>query len=122
MNLEQLSREAAGCLPYKFYNDEWVVMRIPEMEGRIDSLLRGFCWLHESTEACTEIMVRVLWPAGWRVIGSKDLAEAHYPPAMVVGAWNIQRFEEYNNDPMLAFRVAVLLALICLKGKDGSAA
>jgi len=109
-SLESLSREAAKVLPEDFAWKKSCVIS----DGEILYGTRS-CWLHESTEACTEIMVRVLWPAGWRVIGSKDWAEANHGPSMVMGAWNVQRFDAHNNDPMRAFRVAVLSALIALK-------
>lgn len=62
-------------------------------------------WLHESTEACTEIMVRVLWPAKW-VLEPIGL-DVH-----VLKDWNPQ-FKATGVDlfPMEVFRRAVLEAV-----------
>ena len=115
--LMELSRQAAGCLPedanwpwFAHCGDDWRDGRIIEDkgEGRV-------MWLHESTEACTEIMVRVLWPAGAVLSEGKRVKTDH-----VVIAFRGQTEITWasNADPMLAFRVAVLRALIALKAKS----
>ena len=91
--LEALSREAAACLP-----------EMPEFSRGfhyVESALTGQRkeWLAESTEACTEIMVRELPIA----VAKRVLEQA---ALLVVDGM----------EGMLAFRVAVLKALCALKG------
>lgn len=108
--LEALSREAAGCLPGNIF-DVWPIF--DEEERGIIYTNEGARWLHESTEACAEIMVRVLWPADTDITGGRTTKG-------IWGAgWSGIKAGEfvYEEDPMLAYRVAVLRALIALKGK-----
>ena len=113
--LEELSRRAAGCLPKDFGVGPFAFE--PEREDEIPD---GALWLHESTEACTEIMVRVLWKWGCVVNGDDNTAEGGAPDhaAWVWGSqWPYMEAQtEYScSDPMLAYRVAVLRALCALK-------
>lgn len=117
--LEALSREAAGCLPEDWRFAAWDRLGTPGLiESKDNTLDRSGneyypqCWLHESTEACAEIMVRVLWPANYCPIGNMQgcWIEAI---GMQQGAPN---WYHYGMNPMLAYRVAVLTALIALKG------
>lgn len=127
--LQQLSRDAAGCLPKDFF-ENWghpktlaaaEVGQIPYAYACPPASKAYFCWLHESTEACTEIMVRVLAPLGVFLIGG------HQTYIELAVAKENEDCEDYwqegftcgtnNDDPMLAFRVAVLRALVALKGK-----
>ena len=73
-------------------------------------------WLHESTEACAEIMVRVLWPASIDITGDGEGQAAYCLPTDIEA--NGAVFKEA--DPMLAFRVAVLRALTTLNAPDGA--
>ena len=88
--LQELSRQAVKMLPEEITRKFNIAMtgRIACSDG----------WLHESTEACAEIMVKVLWPAGYM----RELIEA----------W----FFLKDEGKMRAFRVCVLRALIALKG------
>lgn len=96
-DLQELSREAARKLP-----KEWDAL-VVECGKAV--------WLHESTEACTEIMVRVLWPKQWFV----GLA-----PSGTVQAFqdscdgDFRVVENYEPDAMQAFRTAVLRAVVAL--------
>jgi len=121
--LQELSRRAARKLP-KNWNGAFGVLwqhhsahscgkyvphGVPERQQ-----LDAAKWLHESTEACTEIMVRVLWNEEVDIKGG----ECAMPGSGYV-AWSEQRSdeltrEEYFDDPMLAYRVAVLRALTAL--------
>ena len=71
-----------------------------------------FDWLHESTEACAEIMVRVLGPKGLRVSQERK-------SWVMRGRFNPCRcecqFTEVDNDPMQAFRIAVLRAVCAME-------
>ncbi len=111
--LQELSKRAAGCLPsiFQIANDH---------EG--DAWVCGYCQvkdIYNHTSLCTEIMVRVLWPAGWTIDGA-DCTDADWPHWL---AWTIEdgggnfdsAVEVRDPDPMLAFRVAVLRALCALK-------
>lgn len=106
--LQGLSREAAGCLLELAAGSDF--------DSSIDTgghvtLEVGECWLHESTEACTEIMVRVLWAA------EVDLTGGPMPNGQWgAGCTGTEDFS-YDSDPMLAFRIAVLRALIALKSQ-----
>ena len=92
-DLEQLSREAAEILDEKARRAFGVTE-----QGMIAAGMCGSTqWLHESTEACASIMVRVLWPLGVM----RELIEA----------W----FFDKGEDRMQAFRTAVLCALIEVK-------
>jgi len=118
--LQELSRRAAGCLP-----KEWrlassglpffVCYEAGMPDGAVNGYVSDHCrnprkWLHESTEACSEIMVRVLWAKNVVIGGSV------YPANVVVWGTTPPMFvtKEQIPDPMLAFRVAVLRALIAL--------
>ena len=104
-DLEQLSRDAAKVLPRHMWCRYWV-------DGEGQKLVPGECrfegWLHESTEACAEIMVRVLWPA-----------EVFLHTYKNSGVWmatpELKRIVTDTSDPMQAFRTAVLRALIEVK-------
>lgn len=109
-DLEQLSRDAAKVLkgsevfPYQWING-------PDGE-RTGALYKWRdVWLHESTEACAEIMVRVLWPAAVYVDGNPATnyawCHSHNQHSILVDA--------HDADPMQAFRTAVLRALIEVK-------
>lgn len=100
--LQQLSREAARKLP-EGVCIEWRNGVVTE--GSVFGTGIKEYWLHESTEACVEIMVRVLWPKGWSV--KEDLYGAcaiHWEESIVVK----------DTDPMQAFRTAVLRAVVAL--------
>lgn len=107
--LQGLSREAAGCLPREIRG---------ELQLRLDGYLCGDSngedwrvqWLHESTEACTEIMVRVLWPAGVALVPGIECVRAIFEAGDSLSEVQIV------SDPMRVYRVAVLKALIALKG------
>ncbi len=143
--LQSISREAAGCLPERMFDGRFGSDAIREAEpGKVPYAVTEhpayevhYCWLHESTEACTEIMVRVLLPCsslpalsigelciqqdrnGIGVVyircgDSRAEGQASYCPA---GYFSKSRHcpDAFEGDPMLAFRVAVLKALIALK-------
>lgn len=132
--LQELSREAAGCLPPPPWNFELLSLYRHDTKyatitgtktrsaGMVSQTGSGdIFWLHESTEACTEIMVRVLWPADQTVHGFKSAGGTYTARAICdpsnEGDANDTIGSSYANekDPMLAFRVAVLRALIALK-------
>ena len=103
--LQDLSRRAAACLSNPL--QEYETWAGGYHFGYVDGINRRI-WLYESTEACTEIMVRVLWPLEIYAVPYRENA-AHFiniPPVA---------YEECGNDPMLAYRVAVLKALCALK-------
>ena len=105
--LMELSRQAAGCLPedFAFSDGSKYVHGFAGQEA-----FYNYVWLHESTEACTEIMVRVLLKEHATLelnCHGKDIWFRGRPSA-----------SDYRDDPMLAFRVAVLRALIALKAKS----
>ena len=130
-DLQALSRRAAACLP----DDLCVALRItkslndgiaPESSWvsvgtRAVTVGHGYLgrvWLHESTEACTEIMVRVLWPNHWDINGYYfGPAETH--GAAIWPACDSSVVVTNDGDPMLAYRVAVLRALTTLNAPDG---
>jgi len=119
--LRELSRKAAGCLPnpFLFGRAGAFVVNAP---GRLKRDFIGKVWnggdagwLHESTEACTEIMVRVLGRDIVRVVvGSDNCVIFHSDLNQEIAC---VMFYEVGEDPMLAFRVAVLRALVALKGE-----
>lgn len=119
--LQGLSMAAAECLlEGLFYAGASWLEGFQWIQGPRDT--GGKEWLHESTEACTEIMVRVLWPAeqtvhGFKSAGGTYTARAIFDPTNEEDA-NDTIGSSYANesDPMLAYRVAVLRALIALKG------
>ena len=121
--LMELSRQAAGCLPEDVRDslrceNEYRALGVT---GYWECFREGYdiswnFWLHESTEACTEILARVLMAPGvlcdlkpnrdgfrifcrWEVLGSAYASE-------------------FNGDVMQALRVAVLRALIALKAQS----
>lgn len=114
--LQGLSMQAAGCLPELFQGPDWeLCTEAPIHDGRDGRVARSYrkpIWLHESTEACAEIMVRVLWPKNVYLHGSDGCAVYQGIPSRAYGS----NFILFDGDPMLAFRVAVLKALIALKG------
>lgn len=131
--LQELSRKAAGCLP----KDEWYAGQVLQnpLHGNSIGLWRpdisksGWKWLHESTEACTEIMVRVLTghnlaPSAqcvciaWEVpvYGEKRLHILGYETKKI-----FVNIAECGGDLMLAFRIAVLRALIALSPMQAEA-
>lgn len=89
--LQDLSRRAAVALQDKLWARIWEGGSRPT--GRYLLKDSRAIWLHESTEACAEIMVRVL-----------------------SGRLPHRIFAECLNDPMQAFRTAVLLALCEVMG------
>ena len=109
--LEELSCAAARKLPtnpawpwFSHSDDDWRDGRIVEGKGE-----GRLCWLHECTEACAEIMVRVLWPASVSIeqsIGREGELYAEASAGMARVA--------VHNDPMQAFRTAVLRAVVAL--------
>lgn len=120
--LEELSREAAGKLPDSI---RLVGGRVLQNGGffwwdGIDAatadkmdILTHKVWLHESTEACTEIMVRVLWPRVVIVPHNGNMVAVDYDNHRKYIADNANII-----DPMLAYRVAVLRALVAGKGEQ----
>jgi hypothetical protein len=144
--LQELSRLAAGCLPKKWYptyRDQTHLgicgtrtVLVEKWAGWRNE--RQLVWLYESTEACTEIMVRVLWDSGVHIEGCAGGCCAYENQIFIVGSKEKQLAKftfaddnhqmdcyasdaKCNNDPMLAFRVAVLRALIALKDGEGGA-
>ena len=112
--LEALSREAANLLPRDFFT-----RLTNHIGGSFEGMVTGEAgnqidgsWLHESTEACTEIMVRVLGDADISIVtsvkGSMALLQQAYDEEIFVP------FIPADGDPMLAYRVAVLRALVAL--------
>ena len=129
--LEDLSRRAAACLP-KEVDFSFGELEVSGLPGKLTGRYLGEmldCWLVDSTEACTEIMVRVLWDQEDKTL---DITGSHLRydgPAgpysgmqCVISSRYAQRrgdgiFQpcDVQNDPMLAFRIAVLRALLALK-------
>lgn len=76
-------------------------------------------WLHTDTEACTEIMVRVLMPQrvdlDWVTEGT--ILASQRPDQRGTKPSRILVSGDHFNDPMLAYRVAVLKALCALYEK-----
>lgn len=118
--LQDLSRRAAGCLPKGFFSEKpgETRLHLATDEGtangkvchweEVSDYQYGDYWLHESTEACCEIMVRVLFEADRGVTlmqGGFRYEED--------GGWAYIHFE--HNRDVLAYRVAVLLAICALK-------
>jgi len=110
--LQELSQRAAGCLPEAFdLSRGGIDLESDRPSGWVyyhDD--RDAEWLHESTETCAEIMVRVLWPASIDITGDGESQAAYCLPTDIEA--NGVAFKE--DAPMLAFRVAVLHALIAL--------
>lgn len=108
--LQELSREAARKLPEGLQLDDLYLCYDGESAGMIALEDGSFWWLHESTEACAEIMVRVLWPAGKYVCGDKSGS------AYVGVLLSDERLRDGvdDDDPMQAFRTAVLRAVVAL--------
>jgi len=119
--LQELSRKAAGFLP-SLVADGPLFGRSAWLHGYhwldgIDAVTADkmdiYCakiWLHESTEACAEIMIRAL-PSDlsmWKLDGKQYIA--HLADCRIIGR------SSNESNPMLAFRVAVLRALCALKG------
>lgn len=126
---QELSRKAAECLPTDFWpsvqpDDVYWPWRADE----VTPVFEGFwpcenertdwtVWLHESTEACAEIMVRVLWPAGIYIQGIDETGACFQGiPCRPYGSSLV-----YNENRMLAFRIAVLRALIALSSTQAEA-
>jgi hypothetical protein len=116
IELQELSRDAAKALPtnpdwpwFSHEDDNWRDGRIVEDKGE-----GRMCWLHESTEACTEIMVRVL-NGSWTLCKDGTAVIHSYPDGTTYVA--VEHSNQHGNDPMLAFRAAVLRALIALEKK-----
>ena len=113
--LQELSRDAARKLPDGFQLDDLYICYDGESAGMIALEDGSFWWLHESTEACAEIMVRVLWPKEIYLQGYVSDGET------LVGMFNDnQKTEEgcfgteSDTDPTQAFRTAVLRAVVAL--------
>lgn len=75
-------------------------------------------WLHKSTEACTEIMVRVLWPNGVYVQGGQEVSGGIESQCWIDGPTKHHDPDDMecissaiDADPMQSFRTAVLRAL-----------
>lgn len=111
--LQNLSRKAA-----KLLSDD-LLQKFGLYKGMVDNGNSTALpiWLHESTEACAEIMVRVLWP--------KSVYIMHAGMAKQVIALQLRAVEPDTpivfgqlgyDDPMQAFRTAVLLALCEVMG------
>ena len=105
--LQELSRRAAqlishDALPKGCFLLTGAWPNEYEKDGRISECI----YLHESTEACAEIMVRVLWLKGITL------------HTYLGGVWatmpELKRFEDLNPDPTQAFRTAVLRAVVAL--------
>lgn len=118
--LEALSRQAAGCLPEDFFPEEHRLHMHPK--GKPPGMVwigdEGWRWLHKSTEACCEVMVRVLWVVSIDIKGSP--ASAGSPAKSIAWVeWDGGDYipDIWEDDPMLAYRVAVLRALIALKSQ-----
>ena len=109
--LQDLSRRAAACLSNPL--QEYETWAGGYHFGYVDGINRRI-WLYESTEACCEIMVRVLWGCGCCISGSPHGAWSVYPGAPNQGLLS-EINSQHGNDPMLAYRVAVLKALCALK-------
>lgn len=120
-DLEQLSRDAAKVLftsAPTILSGEWDESKIEpdglhyERNGKLFYGKVATLWLHESTEACAEIMVKVLLPKGIQVYGTESgdcgLCKGHGFGVYAQAIFN-------NADPMQAFRTAVLRALIEVK-------
>lgn len=104
-DLEQLSREAAKALP-----KEW------RLSGMIHTPSGHWCVvdaLTVDTEACAEIMVRVLWPQHICIegCGTGGLFACAYD----INGAAIDSTRCEDGDPLQAFRTAVLRALIEVK-------
>lgn len=100
--LQELSRQAAGCLPENMV----AALDFNTGSGNPSGHWYGV-WLHEHTEACCEVMVRVLLNERHTLemnTHGKDIWFRGRPSAA-----------DFRSDPMLAFRVAVLRALVALK-------
>lgn len=116
-DLQQLSRDAAGKLPKTPYTAD--VSQPFRYHEQLDSFCLGSGeWidaerLHESTEAAAEIMVRVLWPARVWLEYANALARRPSIIALNSEAKSVY-YDKCDNDPMLAFRVAVLRAVVAL--------
>ena len=100
--LEELSRAAARKLP-----NEWDAL-VAEC-GKV-------VWLHESTAACAQIMVRVLWPKCIYVMHAGMAKQVLAMKLMANSPDELIAFSErdYISDPMQAFRTAVLRAVVAL--------
>jgi hypothetical protein len=103
--LQQLSRDAAGCLLEGILGNEILLggrnLYANGMLGFPDVF--GMLWLHESTEACTEIMLVFIkpFPDTFRDLWMR------YDGLVLTG--------EMSGAP--AFRVATLRTYVALKGK-----
>jgi hypothetical protein len=110
-DLEQLSRDAAGCLPEE-------LQITGELPGTANERVRPWrdAWLHESTEACAEIMVRVLWPKRIVVGGYQETVKAiQYSDD---GQPFVLVCELIEGDPVRALRTVTLRALVAMKRKQ----
>ena len=106
--LQDLSRRAAACLSNPL--QEYETWAGGYHFGYVDGINRRI-WLYESTEACCEIMVRVLWPASVHIDGEFNHARINGEKGC---GGRLLFFKDFG-DPMLAYRVAVLKALCALK-------
>ncbi len=109
--LQDLSRKAAKLLPitspaftFEYSNGK---------TGRVYTAGRHI-WLHESTEACAEIMVKVLLPKNIWLEYTEVLGRE--PAMLVMPVEAIEPVYYKRSDPMQAFRTAVLLALCEVMG------
>lgn len=124
--LQQMSRDLARLLPEELLpNREGKHAEDADYVGIVcfrDELYEAHAgwrrkqvpvWLHESTEACAEIMVRVLWPNEICINGGLREAWA-----------NRNDLDDYrlvyveNDNPMQAFRTVVCLAAIEVLSKE----
>ena len=105
--LQALSREVAGLLPNDFGNGRLDKTGVGTPNGWAKFRPHGEQWLHESTEACAEIMVRII--AGpnsstWALTGTE--------------VWYGNEPTPVGTAPMLAFRIAVLKAAKSVLGGE----
>ena len=106
--LQQLSREAARKLPEgltRFQKPEAGKANYYHGDGDWTTGV----WLHESTEACAEIMVLVLWEQQVGLGPSWENAVR----AFFFGSGK-EILIAFADDPMQAFRTAVLRAVVAL--------
>lgn len=110
--LQDLSRKAAKLLPKDELSCCWVDGINQDLYNYDDK--RRIEWLHESTEACAEIMVRVLWPKGAFV--RPEFPHRWYLNFRNPQQWSVVDKAAISADPVQAFRTAVLLALCEVMG------
>lgn len=108
--LQDLSRRAAALLKQSQLSFE-LLRATPSAPYSGAIWNHRAVWLHESTEACAEIMVQVLWPENVTVV---SLGNGCAP--CNGSGWIDAANKTESADPMQAFRTAVLLALVEVMG------